>query len=114
EQADTAQLRAKIRVRLQQGFGDAMSDGSCLAGKPAALTACNHIKASFSLGDGKGLLHHLVQYGASQVFVARAIIDGHRAVARRDPDARHRVFAVSGSIVANTISVSHAYSSPRF
>src|SRR5438093_11757683 len=96
EKAGLLQRGAEVGVQLGERAADAVPDGACLAGEPAAADVHRDVHLAELLDHLERLLEDHLAGLAPEVIVQRAVVDDELARAGLQADARDRLLAAAG------------------
>ena len=97
QSADFAQAAAQFLVGKHESFGNAVFNGSGLAGIAAAGRGRFDVELDFG-GDAQNAANQLLRGDAREVFFDCFAVDGDGAATGRNPHAGNRVFALAGAV----------------
>ena len=92
---------------LQQGAGDAVTDGAGLAGNAAAGDGANDIKLAQGIGEGHGLTDDQLQSLKAEIIVDVSAVNGDLAGAGVQTNAGHGALSTAGAIVIGILALVH-------
>src|SRR6218665_1599625 len=100
QEAALLERRAQCRLEEVQGLGDAVTNGTGLAGQTTTGNSDDDVVLVGAFGRDDRLLDDQLQNGTGEVGGEFAAIDGRGALARLDPDAGDGILALAGGIGA--------------
>src|ERR1044072_5440952 len=78
---------AQLRLEIGERLGDAVTNGTGLAGQTAAGDGADHVVLTGTRGHRERLLDHHAQHGTGEIDLDLTRVDGDLVGARLDPDA---------------------------